>query len=134
MSKSLKILVVDDFQVVRMVIKKLLKELGMDNIEEAADGRIALQMIEKALSSKKPYDVIFCDWNMPDVSGLQVIEICRQRPELKDLPIVLITAEGDSNSIDKAMNAGATDYLLKPFVPAVLQHCISQIIAKVNAA
>ena len=126
----MKILVIDDFLVVRLSLRNALKRLGYTNVDEAADGRSGLQKIEKALADKAPFDLVFRDWNMPEVSGPQVIEACRAQAGLRDLPIVIVTAEGEGESIVRAMGAGATDYILKPISSDILEKCLTKIVAE----
>lgn len=133
MTKQIRILVVDDFEIVRVSIRSALKQLGFPNVQEAEDGRVALEKIEGAYEAKAPFDVVFCDWNMPEVSGLQVIEKCRASELFRDLPIVMVTAEGDKESVVKALKAGASDYILKPVVPAMLEKRMKKIMEKVNS-
>lgn len=134
MLNSVRVLVVDDFEIVRLTIKNSLRELGLTQIEEAQDGRVALKKIEESHAMGKPFDMVFCDWNMPEITGLEVIQICRSKPELNKLPIVLVTAEGDQESVIKALKAGSNDYILKPVNREVLEKRVKKILAKMSQA
>lgn len=134
MFEPLKILVVDDFEVVRSMLKNALLDMGVSHVDEAGDGRDALAKIESAHAAGKLYDVIFCDWNMPEISGLEVIEACRSKPEFKDLPIIMVTAEAEKENIVKALKAGATDYIVKPIAPPLLETRLKKILKNTKGA
>lgn len=128
----MKILLVDDFEMVRMMLKNILVGIGYDQIDEAVDGSDALIKIKSASEANKPYDMVFCDWNMPIMSGLEVIESCRCQDDLKQIPIVMVTAESERAQIIKALKAGATDYIVKPVSPEDLEKKIQQILGRTN--
>ncbi|MGZ3770807.1 MAG: response regulator [Bdellovibrio sp.] len=128
----MKILLVDDFEMVRVMLRNTLEGLGYTDIEEAEDGRVALVKIKEAQKNSIPYEMVFCDWNMPDVTGLEVLESCRGQLEFKSLPIVMVTAESERQQVVRALKAGATDYIVKPVTPEILEKKINQIIARLN--
>lgn len=129
--KNPRILLVDDFEIVRMMLKSALSDLGYSNVEEAEDGKIALRMLKEAHASGRPFNLVFCDWNMPEVSGIEVLETCRMTPEFVSLPIIMVTAEADQENVVRAVRAGATDYVVKPIAPDVLERKVNKIIAKI---
>src|SRR4051812_24637022 len=100
--KGLRILLVDDFEMVRVLLRNALNDLGYENIEEAEDGRVALTKIREGHAAGNPFNLVFCDWNMPEVSGFEVLESCRSDAKFKNLPIVMVTAEAEQESIVKA--------------------------------
>jgi two-component system chemotaxis response regulator CheY len=104
------VLIVDDMRMTRMKLRKICTELGIKNINEAVDGMQALEMIGTA----KP-DLLLSDWNMPNLSGIELIRKIRANPSLSDLPVIFITAEAEKNSIIKSLQFGVSDYILKPF-------------------
>ena len=109
----MKVLVVDDSQMTRMVAKNCLNNLGMKDVEEAEDGVEAMKVV-----NSKEVDVIFSDWNMPNMTGLELlIEV---RKQFADLPFIMITTEGSKERVLEAMKHGVNDYLAKPFTPAAL--------------
>lgn len=128
--KNFKILLVDDFEIVRLMLKNALSDLGFPNVEEAEDGRVALKLIREAHSAGAPFNLVFCDWNMPDVSGLDVLETCRSLPDFKNLPIVMVTAEAEQQHVVRALRAGATDYVVKPIAPDVLEKKVNKVLSK----
>jgi two-component system, chemotaxis family, chemotaxis protein CheY len=130
--KNSKVLLVDDFEVVRLMIKTALLDLGFINVEEAANGKIALAKLEVAHRSGNPFDIVFCDWNMPDLSGLDVLEVCRKDMRFSDLPFVMVTAQAEQESVSRALKAGANDYIVKPIAPEALAQKVTRILARVG--
>jgi len=124
-NKNMKILLVDDFATMRKVIKNLLKQAGYNNISEAEDGAEAL----KALKSEK-MDFIISDWNMPNMTGLELLKAVRADSGLKGLPFLMVTAEGLQENVVAAVRAGVSNYIVKPFTADVLNEKIEKIIAK----
>jgi two-component system chemotaxis response regulator CheY len=114
---NLKILLVDDFDMIRTLIKKSLVDLGLTNITEAVDGQDAWEKLDAANKEKAPFDVVFLDWNMPRMNGLDLLVKCRNSREYSVLPIIMITAEREQKAVMEALKAGVTDYIIKPFAP-----------------
>ena len=110
--KNIKILVVDDAPMIRRILKNLLKEMGFTNVEEAEDGMVALQK----LRSQK-YDFVITDWNMPNLTGIELVQEIRKDPNLKHLPIMMVTAEAKKENIILALKSGVNNYIVKPFTP-----------------
>ncbi len=110
--KNIKILVVDDAPMIRRILKNLLKEMGFSNIDEAEDGMVALQK----LRSQK-YDFVITDWNMPNLTGIELVQEIRNDPNLKHLPIMMVTAEAKKENIILALKSGVNNYIVKPFTP-----------------
>ena len=123
--KNMKILLVDDFATMRKVIKNLLKQTGYNNVSEAEDGVEAL----KALKSEK-MDFIISDWNMPNMTGLELLKAVRADKDLTGLPFLMVTAEGLQKNVLAAVKAGVSNYIVKPFTAEVLNEKIEKIIAK----
>ncbi|WP_456119855.1 chemotaxis response regulator CheY [Thiomicrorhabdus heinhorstiae] len=116
------ILVVDDFSTMRRIVKNLLKELGFNNLDEADDGDTAWPMIQTG-----KYDFIVSDWNMPKMTGIELLKHVRADQNLKDLPFLLITAEAKRSQILEAAQAGVDGYIVKPFTAATLNEKIQKI-------
>ncbi|SMC09267.1 chemotaxis response regulator CheY [Nitratiruptor tergarcus] len=110
--KNIRILVVDDAPMIRRILKNLLKEMGFSNIDEAEDGMVALQK----LRSQK-YDFVITDWNMPNLTGIELVQEIRKDPNLKSLPIMMVTAEAKKENIILALKSGVNNYIVKPFTP-----------------
>lgn len=113
--KDKRFLVVDDHSLMRRMVGQDLYQKGVDVVDEASDGDAALRKIQAALSEGRPYDVVFLDWTMPTVSGFDVLTSCRADRALDDLAIVMLSSESEEPNIVKAMEAGATAYITKPF-------------------
>lgn len=110
-----KFLVVDDTRTMRKIVTKVLHELEFKNVEEANDGRTALPKLKAAVETGVPFDFVISDWNMPDMSGLDLLEACRSEPKLKNILFMLVTAEGEQTNFTMAIQSGVTDYIMKPF-------------------
>ncbi len=115
-----KFLVVDDYATMRKIVRKILTDLGYSRIEEADDGKPALEKINQAIAANDPFQCLISDWNMPGMSGLDLLKAIRANPPTKILPVILATAEGDQSNVVEAAKAGVSDYVVKPFTPAVL--------------
>lgn len=120
--KSIKILVVDDFATMRKVVRNLLKQVGYEDIVEAEDGVMAL----RALKSQK-IDVVVSDWNMPNMSGLELLKAVRADAELAKTPFLMVTAEALQDNVVAAVKAGVNNYIVKPFTAEVLNEKIKKI-------
>ncbi|HHN64583.1 MAG TPA: chemotaxis protein CheY [Nitrospirae bacterium] len=122
---DMRILVVDDFSTMRKIVKNVLKQLGYSNIEEAENGAEAL----KKLRAKK-FDFVVSDWNMPNMDGLEMLKTIRSDSELKDLPVLMVTAEAEKDKVIAAIKAGVNNYIVKPFTAETLKQKMEQIYQK----
>ncbi|QDX81379.1 two-component system response regulator [Denitratisoma sp. DHT3] len=122
---KIKFLVVDDFSTMRRIVRNLLKELGFTNVEEAEDGAVALQKLKGG-----GFDFVVSDWNMPNMDGLTLLQMVRADPQLKHLPLLMITAEAKKENIIAAAQAGASGYIVKPFTAATLNEKLIKIFEK----
>ena len=121
--EKMKILLVDDFSTMRRIIRNLLKDIGYTNVEEAEDGAIALDMLKDA-----PFDFIISDWNMPNMTGLELLKAVRADAALKAIPFLMVTAEAKPENVTEALQAGVNNYIVKPFTSAVLKEKIDKIL------
>lgn len=124
---KLKFLVVDDFSTMRRIVRNLLKELGYVNVEEAEDGVAALQKLNAS-----QFDFVVTDWNMPNMDGLTLLQTIRRTPQLKHLPVLMITAEAKKENIIAAAQAGAHGYIVKPFTAATMAEKLEKIFERLN--
>ena len=124
---KLKFLVVDDFSTMRRIVRNLLKELGYTNVDEAEDGAIALQKLNSG-----SFDFVVTDWNMPNMDGLTLLQTIRRTPQLKHLPVLMITAEAKKENIIAAAQAGASGYVVKPFTAVTLAEKLQKIFEKMG--
>jgi two-component system chemotaxis response regulator CheY len=128
LDKNMKILIVDDFSTMRRIVKNLLRDLGFTNTHEADDGLTALPMLETG-----NFDFLVTDWNMPGMTGFDLLKNCRADPKLKDLPILMVTAEAKREQIVAAAQAGVNGYVVKPFTAAVLKEKIEKIFERLDS-
>lgn len=124
-----KFLVVDDFSTMRRIVKNLLKELGFNNVEEAEDGAEALAKLRAG-----SFGFVISDWNMPNMDGLTLLKEVRADSRLKDLPVLMVTAEATKDNIIAAAQAGASGYVVKPFTAATLGEKLEKIFKKMEQA
>ena len=124
---DLKILIVDDHFLIRQFVRNTLQDAKIGDVQTAADGNEAIDLIQKAFDLQQPYDVVFLDWNMPTISGLEVLSFFRAKQEYASTAFVMLTAESEQQNIMKAIKAGATSYIIKPVAPADLSKKLSEI-------
>ncbi len=120
--QSMKILIVDDFSTMRRIVRNILKQLGFTNIEEAEDGDVAFEKMKEG-----DYQFVITDWNMPNMTGLDLLKAIRADERLKDTPVLLVTAEAEKENVVQAAQAGVNDYIVKPFTADVMQKKIDRI-------
>jgi two-component system chemotaxis response regulator CheY len=120
--KDIRILVVDDFSTMRRIIRGVLKKLGFNNIEEAEDGDVALAKLKAG-----EFQFIISDWNMPNMRGIDLLKAVRADDKLKALPFLMVTAEAKKEEVLAAMQAGVSQYMVKPFTPDALERKIQAI-------
>ena len=122
---NMKVLVVDDFATMRKIVRNILKQIGFTNIVEADDGVNALQVIKE-----DKIDFVVTDWNMPNMTGLDLLKNIRANEKAKDTPVLMVTAEGLADNVVDAVKAGVDNYVVKPFTAETVQAKIEQIFAK----
>ncbi len=120
--KNMKILVVDDFNTMRRIVKNVLKQIGFDNVSEAEDGQTALTMLKA-----DKFDFVVTDWNMPVMTGLDLLKTMKADAALKDIPVMMVTAEAQQQNIVEAVKSGAANYIVKPFTAEVMEEKINKI-------
>jgi len=124
---ALKVLVVDDQYSVRQVTRMALEEIGVHNVYESEDGKVAFETI-----SVQPLDLIIADYNMPVMDGLSLLRAVRASPAVRKLPFILLTGRGDRELVVKAAQAGVNNYLIKPFTALILRQKIEQVMGKLS--
>jgi two-component system, chemotaxis family, chemotaxis protein CheY len=122
--KNMRVLVVDDFSTMRRIIKNILRQLEFSNIIEADDGTTAWEIL-----NKDRIDFIISDWNMPKMTGIELLRKVRASEEFADLPFLMVTAEGLQENIIEAVQAKVSNYIVKPFTPVTLGQKIDKIFA-----
>ncbi len=128
MDKNMKILIVDDFSTMRRIIKNLLRDLGFTNTAEADDGMTALPMLQNG-----SYDFLVTDWNMPGMTGIELLKSVRSDENLCNLPVLMVTAEAKRDQIVAAAQAGVNGYVVKPFTAAALKEKIEKIFDRIES-
>lgn len=121
-NKEIAILVADDSIGIRMIAKKIFKKLGYSNVVVVDDGSTAMEHLDK-----NSVDLVVADWNMPELSGIDLAKKMRQVDSLKDIPFLLVTAEEDQDAIMEALRAGVNNYMTKPYDAKILQKKIEKM-------
>lgn len=122
---DLKILIVDDFPTMRKIVRQVLRQLGYNDVEEAEDGEAALRFLRQ----KNDIQFVISDWNMPNMTGIELLKSVRADPALRGLPFLMVTAEADKENIVEAVKSGVSSYIVKPFNAATLKEKIEKIFA-----
>ena len=121
--KKMPILVIDDYNTMRRIVRNLLKQLGFDNVDEAADGAEAFTKLKE-----KPFSLVISDWNMEPMSGMELLKKIRADEKLKALPFIMVTAESKPENVIAAKQAGVSNYIVKPFNAETLKTKMSSVI------
>ena len=127
---TLKVLVVDDMSTMRRILKNVLKQIGYTDLHEAADGAVGLKTLREG-----GFVLVVSDWNMPVMSGIELLRAIRADSDIKHLPVLMVTAEAQKDNIIEAVQAGVNNYVVKPFTADALLEKLERIFAKktVNA-
>ena len=119
---NIKILVVDDMVTMRRIVKNILKQLGFANLDEAENGQEALQKLRA-----ETFGFVVSDWNMPVMTGIDMLRAIRADEKLKATPVLMVTAEAQQSNLVEAVQAGVSNYIVKPFTAETLQEKIAKI-------
>jgi two-component system chemotaxis response regulator CheY len=119
---NMKVLVVDDMSTMRRIVKNILKQLGFTNLEEAENGQDALNKLKT-----EPYGFVVSDWNMPVMMGIDLLRSIRADEALKHIPVLMVTAEAQKENLMEAIQAGVSNYIVKPFTAETMQDKINKI-------
>ena len=122
---SQKILVVDDEPTMRMIIERILRQMQFSHVVLASDGKQAMDKLEK-----EPYALVVADWNMPNLSGLELLRAIRANPKLQTIPVLMVTAEDNHQKVLEAIKAGVNHYILKPFTTTQFEEKVGQILGR----
>ena len=122
MDLNMKVMIVDDFATMRRIVKGVLKQLGFNDVIEAEDGDQALKELKK-----EKVGLIVSDWNMPNMTGLDLLKAVRSDADLKDTPFLMVTAEGQKENVVQAVQAGVSNYIVKPFTPETFSTKLEKI-------
>ena len=127
--EDIKILVVDDMAAMRNILKTLLAQLGYKNVDEAEDGKQALEILKQ---NPNKYGLVITDWNMPNMTGIELVQAIRSDEQLKHLPILMVTAEAKKENVLMAIKAGVNNYIVKPFTAETLKEKIEKIFSSLK--
>ncbi len=119
---NMTVMIVDDFATMRRIVKNILTQLGFKNFVEADDGSVAWEMLQK-----QPVDFIVSDWNMPKMTGIELLKKVRADDKLQETPFLMVTAEAQKENIIEAVKARVSNYIVKPFTPETLGEKIEKI-------
>ena len=123
MDLSINVLIVDDFATMRRILKNILKQIGFTNFIEADDGTTALEVLKK-----QAVGLIISDWNMPKMTGLELLKEIRASDDLKGIPFLMVTAEAQKKKVIDAVQAGVSNYIVKPFTAEQVSERLEKII------
>ena len=119
---NMRVLVVDDFSTMRRIVKNILRQLGFNNVVEADDGTTAWDVL-----NKEKIDFIISDWNMPQMTGIDLLRKVRASEEFGHLPFLMVTAEAQQENIIEAAQAKVSNYIVKPFTAETMKQKIEKI-------
>jgi two-component system chemotaxis response regulator CheY len=122
-----KILVVDDMSTMRKIIKNMLNKMGYSNVSDYEDGDPAWKALLEAQTLGAPFDFVVSDWNMPGMTGLDLLKNIRSHEAMKKTPFLMVTAEAEQSNVVIAVKAGVNNFVVKPFSIAVLKEKIDKI-------
>jgi two-component system chemotaxis response regulator CheY len=128
LNKNIRILIVDDFSTMRRIVKNLLADLGFTNTAEAEDGSGALTLLRA-----EPFDFVVTDWNMPVMTGIELLKAIRADDKLKTMPVLMVTAEAKREQIIEAAQNGVNGYIIKPFTAQTLEEKLGKIFERLAA-
>ena len=121
----MKVLIVDDFATMRKIVRNVLRQINIENVIEAENGKHALGMLDK-----EAFDLIISDWIMPEMTGIDFLKACKEDEEKKNIPFIMVTAEAQKESVLEAIKAGVDNYIVKPFTPDKLREVIGKTMVK----
>lgn len=127
MDPKMKILIVDDMSTMRKIVKNMLQKMGFSEFQEAPDGQPAWELIQQATECGQPFGLVVSDWNMPGMTGLDLLKNIRGNEKIKGTPFIMVTAEGDQANVIEAVKAGVNNFVVKPFSQQVFEEKIKKV-------
>lgn len=124
---KMKILIVDDMSTMRKIVKNMLQKMGFSDFQEAADGAPAWELMQQADQSGQPFGLVVSDWNMPGMTGLDLLKNIRGHERLKPTLFIMVTAEGDQANVIEAVKAGVNNFVVKPFSQQIFEEKIKKV-------
>jgi two-component system chemotaxis response regulator CheY len=120
---NMNILIVDDYKTMLRILRNLLKQLKFENVQEASDGVMALQLLRAG-----NFNLVISDWNMEPMTGIELLREMRADPKLKHIPFIMITAESKAENVTAARQAGVSSFIVKPFNAATLKGRLASVL------
>ena len=121
----MRVLVVDDSSTMRRILINCLAKIKVTDVAQAGDGTEALTM----LGAQGPFDLMLTDWNMPQMTGIDLLKAVKADPKLTAMPVVIVTTEAEKERIVEAIKCGAANYIVKPFTPETLYEKIKSLVS-----
>ncbi|MCK5444592.1 MAG: response regulator [Rhodospirillaceae bacterium] len=121
---SMSVLIVDDYKTMLRIMRNLLRQLGFENVEEAIDGTVALEI----LNENPNFGLVISDWNMEPMTGIELLRKVRADDKLKAIPFIMVTAESKSENVIAAKEAGVSNYIVKPFNAETLKAKMASVL------
>ena len=122
LNKNMRVVIVDDYTTMLRILRNLLRQIEINNVEEASDGDTAYHLMQK-----NPPDLVISDWNMVPVTGLDLLKRVRADAKLKHIPFIMVTAESKTENVITAKQAGVSNYIVKPFNADTLRAKIASV-------
>lgn len=122
---SMPVLIVDDYKTMLRIIRNLLKQIGFENVDEAADGAEAFELMKK-----KRYGLVISDWNMEPMTGYELLKKVRAEESVKSTPFIMVTAESKTENVVAAKKAGVNNYIVKPFNAGTLKAKMTAVLGE----
>lgn len=127
-----KILVIDDLKTIRFMMFETLRKLGYQRLEEASNGKDGLALLKTAAEANDPFGLIIADWNMPEMTGVELLEARNNDPQLRGIPFLMVTIESERDYVLKAVAMGVSDFIVKPFSEKTVESKLKSIWSRLN--
>ncbi len=131
-SANIKVLVVDDMETMRAMLNNYLNDMGFRQIVMANDGVEAIEKLKAAEKAGHPFQLIICDWDMPNMNGIDFLKFCQGDDKFKNIPVIFVTVEGNQKNILEAITHGVADYIVKPYTQSLLQSKLQRVLNRLQ--
>lgn len=131
-SANLKVLIVDDMETMRAMLNNYLTDMGFKRIVMATDGTEAVTKLKDSLKTNDPFHIIICDWDMPNMNGIDFLKFCQSDEKFKNIPVIFVTVEGNQKNILEAITHGVADYIVKPYTQSLLQSKLQRVMNRIQ--
>ena len=131
-SPNTRVLIVDDMETMRAMLNNYLTDMGCKKIAVATDGIEATKKLKESVSANDPFHIIICDWDMPNMNGIEFLKFCQADEKFKNIPVIFVTVEGNQKNILEAITHGVADYIVKPYTQSLLQSKLQRIMNRIQ--